>query len=90
MSLEEFGERLKVNLIKKWNQFENGKLDEDFPLYTWIEFSNKVPIAVEYKNIKLLGDKFCIHISDHPTAQILHIWPSEQEFVRIIAEGLGL
>lgn len=71
MSLEEFGERLKVNLIKKWNQFENGKLDEDFPLYTWIEFSNKVPIAVEYKNIKLLGDKFCIHISDHPTAQDL-------------------
>ncbi len=71
MNLSEYGERLKVNLIKKWNYFENEKLDEDFPLYTMIEFSNKVPIAVEYKNIKLLGDKFCIHISDHPTAQKL-------------------
>jgi len=71
MSLTEFGERLKVNLIKKWNQFTNEKLDEDFELYTMIDFSNKVPIAMEYKNIKLLGDKFCIHISEHPTAQNL-------------------
>lgn len=71
MSLTEFGERLKVNLIKKWNQFTNEKLDEDFELYTMIDFSNKVPIAMEYKNIKLLGDKFCIHISEHPTAQKL-------------------
>nr|WP_296010384.1 CRISPR-associated endoribonuclease Cas6 [uncultured Blautia sp.] len=71
MSLSEFGERLKINLIKKWNQFENEKLEEDFPFYTMIEFSNKVPIAMEYKNIKLLGDKFCIYISDHPTAQKL-------------------
>ena len=71
MSLSEFGERLKINLIKKWNQFENEKLEEDFPFYTMIEFSNKVPIAMEYKNIKLLGDKFCIHISDHPTPQKL-------------------
>ena len=53
MSLSEFGERLKINLIKKWNQFENEKLEEDFPFYTMIEFSNKVPIAMEYKNIKL-------------------------------------
>ena len=53
MSLTEFGERLKVNLIKKWNQFTNEKLDEDFELYTMIDFSNKVPIAMEYKNIKI-------------------------------------
>ncbi len=71
MSLFEYGERLKVNLIKKWNEFENEKLDEDFEFYTMIDFSNKVPVAMEYKNIKLLGDKFCIHISDHPTAQQL-------------------
>ena len=71
MNLTEFGERLKVNLIKKWNQFAHEKLEEDFELYTVIDFSNKVPIAMEYKNIKLLGDKFCIHISEHPTAQNL-------------------
>lgn len=71
MNLSEYGERLKANLIKKWNQFENEKLNEDFQLYTMIDFSNKVPVAMEYKNIRLLGDKFCIYISDHPTAQKL-------------------
>lgn len=71
MNLSEYGERIKVNLIKKWNQFEHEKLDEEFPLYSLIEFSNKVPVAMEYKNIRLLGDKFCIHITDHPTAQRL-------------------
>lgn len=71
MNLSEYGDRIKVNLIKKWNQFEHEKLDEEFPLYSLIEFSNKVPVAMEYKNIRLLGDKFCIHITDHPTAQQL-------------------
>ena len=71
MNLSEYGERIKVNLIKKWNQFEHEKLDEEFQLYSLIEFSNKVPVAMEYKNLRLLGDKVCIHITDHPTAQQL-------------------
>ena len=89
MSLSEFGERLKVNLIKKWNQFENEKLDEDFSLYTRIEFSNKVPIAMEYKNIKLLGDKFCIHISDHPTAQKLSYMAIGTGVLEMNSRGAG-
>lgn len=71
MAFEEFEERLKVNLIKKWNQFENVKLDEDFDLYMLIEVLNKGPIAVRYKEIKLLGDKLCLHIEDNATAQKL-------------------
>lgn len=71
LSLEEFENRLKSNLIKKWNAFEDARLNEDFELYTCLEFTNKVPIAIEYKNIKLLGDKIRLHIADNKTAQKL-------------------
>ena len=79
MSLSEFGERLKINLIKKWNQFENEKLEEDFPFYTMIEFSNKVPIAMEYKNIKLLGGQV-LHSYFGPShgSKSWHTWRLEQ------------
>lgn len=71
MKLEEFEERLKVNLIKKWNCFEKEKLDEDFQLYTMFEFLNDSPIGIEYKNIKLLGDKLRIQVADNKAAQEL-------------------
>lgn len=71
MSMQEFEERLKVNLIKKWNAFTNDKMDENFQLYTLIEFLNEAPIAVEYKNIRLLGDKIRIQVSDNVSAQRL-------------------
>ncbi len=69
MNLNRFEERLKVNLIKKWNCYFNDKLDENFELYTSLEFLNKIPIAMEYKNIKLLGDKIRLQIADNETAQ---------------------
>ncbi|MDD3137871.1 MAG: CRISPR-associated endoribonuclease Cas6 [Lachnospiraceae bacterium] len=71
MSISDFEERLRVNLIKKWNYFENDKLPEDFQLYTLIQFLNDGPIAMEYKGIKLLGDKLRIQIADNETAQKL-------------------
>ena len=69
MSLQAFEERLKVNLIKKWNQAQGDKLAEDFQLYTMLEFLNEAPIPMEYKNIKLLGDKIRLQIADNETAQ---------------------
>lgn len=71
MRLEEFEEQLKVNLIKKWNTFTGEKLPEDFQLYTFLEFLNETPIPMEYKNVKLLGDKIRLQISDNETAQKL-------------------
>lgn len=71
LSLEQYEERLKVNLLKKWNQFYGEKLEEDFELFTGIEFLNKRPIAVQYKEIKLLGDKLRLHVADNKTAQSL-------------------
>lgn len=71
LSLGQYEERLKINLLKKWNQFYGEKLGEDFELFTGIEFKNKCPVAIEYKTIKLLGDKICLHIAENETAQKL-------------------
>ena len=71
LSVEQYVERLKINLLKKWRQFYGGKLPEDFELFTGIEFLNKVPVKVEYKNIHLLGDKLRLHIAENETAQNL-------------------
>lgn len=69
MGIEAFESRLKINLIKKWNQLENDKIDENFQLYTLLEFSNKEPIVMEYKNVRLLGDKLRLKIADNAAAQ---------------------
>ena len=69
LSLKDFEIRLKVNLIKKYNTINNTKIDEDFDLYTSIEFKNKKPCPIKYKNIKLLGDKISLNISDDKIAQ---------------------
>lgn len=72
ISLDEYERLLKENLIKKYNEFTNQKLDENFELYTHIKFINKKPIANLYKGkIKLLGDKISIKIADNSTAQEL-------------------
>lgn len=72
MSLDEYERLLKENLIKKYNEFTNQKINEDFELYTYIKFINRKPIANLYKEkIKLLGDKISIKIADNNMAQEL-------------------
>lgn len=89
MGVEEFENRLKVNLIKKWNQFYGEKLAEDFPLYTMIEFLNDKPIGMEYKNIKLLGDKIRLRIAEHETAQKLAYMALGTGLLEMNSRGAG-
>lgn len=89
MTAEDFENRLKINLIKKWNSFCGEKLDENFPLCTFLEFKNDIPIAVEYKNIKLLGDKFLMQISEHPTAQDLSYMALGTGILEMNSRGFG-
>ena len=72
ISFDEFEQKLKSNLIKKWNAFHEEKIDEDFELYTAIELKNRKPIAMKYKNRKLLADKVQIQVADNEQAQ--KIW----------------
>ncbi|SFU78049.1 CRISPR-associated endoribonuclease Cas6 [Clostridium sp. DSM 8431] len=71
ISFEDFERRLKENLIKKYNAAFDTKIEEDFDLYTGIEFLNNKPISIQYKNIKLLGDKLSLKIADDKRAQNL-------------------
>ncbi len=81
LSLEAYEERLKVNLLKKYAILTGEKLDENFALYKMIEFKNKVPVKVPYKNINLLGDKITLYPSNDKRAQEL--------FYMALGTGLG-
>lgn len=69
LSLNEYEKKIKENLIKKYNQFFNEKIDESFPLYNFIKFDNQKPIGVKYKNITLLGDKITLNIAEDEISQ---------------------
>ena len=70
-TLDEFERRIKENLIKKYNNFTGEKCDEDFDLYTHLQFDNKGPISCPYKGVTLLGDKITLQIAQNPMAQEL-------------------
>ncbi|MDO5337102.1 MAG: CRISPR-associated endoribonuclease Cas6 [Eubacteriales bacterium] len=89
MTIDDFEDRLKINLIKKWNFLGGERIDENFLLCTFLEFKNNVPIAVEYKNIKLLGDKFLMHISNHPIAQDLAYMALGTGVLEMNSRGFG-
>ena len=65
------------------------KIDEDFDLYTVIELKNKKPIAMEYKSIKLLGDKVQIQVADNKRAQDLWYFALGVGLGEMNARGCG-
>lgn len=69
MSFDEYIARIKVNLIKKYNEYTNEKIREDFQFYTSFEMKNSKPIKIPYKDIILLGDKCDILIADDECSQ---------------------
>lgn len=70
-SISTLEERIRNNIIKKYNAFFNVKIDEDFELFTMIDLKNKKPIACKYKDISLLGDKIEFVVADNKQAQDL-------------------
>lgn len=89
LSLNDFERRLKENLIKKYNLLMNTKINEDFQLYTSIEFMNKKPVAISYKGKKILGDKISIHISDDKISQELAYMSLGTGLLEMNARGAG-
>ncbi|HJA94547.1 MAG TPA: CRISPR-associated endoribonuclease Cas6 [Candidatus Eisenbergiella merdipullorum] len=71
MKVEEFVERLKTNLIRKYNFFQNTQLEGDFCLFRKMEFINRKPVRIPQKNISLLGDKVSLTAAQNETAQEL-------------------
>lgn len=89
IKLDEFEKRLKANLIKKYNSITNSRIDEDFQLYSTIEFKNRKPISVKYKNIKLLGDKISLNIAENEMAQELAYMSLGTGIFEMNARGYG-
>lgn len=71
VSIDEYEKRLKLNLLKKYAEFTGENLGEDIELFTHLSFQNQKPIAMQMKNIKLLGDKILLEIAENDTAQRL-------------------
>lgn len=72
MTIDDYERRIKENLIKNYNTFYGKKIDEDFELFTHLEFNNRKPIAIPFKNnISLLGDKITLQVSENDMAQEL-------------------
>ena len=71
MTQMEYADRLKGNLLNKYHQFTGQQLDPEFNWFTTLEFTNRTPVSMVFKNIKLLGDKLRISIADNPSAQQL-------------------
>ena len=89
LSIEQYEERIKVNLLKKWNDFYGEKMNEDFEFINGIEFKNKCPIKIPYKNIHLLGDKFNLYISENENAQRLANLAIGVGISELNARGMG-
>lgn len=89
LSSEEYEERLRVNLIKKYNCFTGQKINEDFPLFTAIEFNNRKPIATNYKNIRILGDKINLTIADDETSQNIAHFAIGVGILELNSRGFG-
>lgn len=89
MTAEKYEERMKINLIKKWNALTGEKMEEEFSLFTGVEFLNKCPVATEYKGIKLLGDKLRLHIADNTSAQSLAYMALGTGILEMNARGFG-
>jgi CRISPR-associated endoribonuclease Cas6 len=88
-TLEIFEKRLRENLIKKYNTYFNTKLSEDFELFTFIKFENQKPIATNYKNIKILGDKITLNVAENSTAQELAYFALGTGILEMNSRGLG-
>lgn len=89
LSLEDYERRIRENIIKKYNDYFDTKLDEDFELFRRIEFDNKQPIATVYKNIKLLGDKVTFYIAENQRAQDISYFALGSALGEINARGYG-
>lgn len=89
INVEEYEERLKVNLIKKFNLFNDIKIDENFELFSFLKFENKKPIATKLKDKKMLGDKLTFNIAENEMAQELVYFALGTGIGEINARGLG-
>ena len=63
--------RIEDNLIKKYQDYYEETLELSENFIQGIEFKNYKPIGLKYKNIRLIGNKFSILVSEDEISQKL-------------------
>ncbi|GAA0725873.1 hypothetical protein GCM10008905_21880 [Clostridium malenominatum] len=88
-TLESYEKRLKENLIKKYNKFFNETINEEFEFITFLNFENMKPISMNYKNIRMLGDKLTVNIAENSMAQELAHFALGAGILEMNSRGYG-
>lgn len=88
-SVDTFERRIIGNLIKKYNKYNNVKIDEDVDIFTIITIDNKKPIATNLKNKTLLGDKLTLYVAENETAQNLAYFALGSGLLELNSRGMG-
>lgn len=89
MTVEDFQEKIKANLVKKYNQFTGASLDEDFQMFQRVEVVNRMAIGCNYKGKKLLGDKLDLFIEENDRAQELAYFALGAGILEMNSRGYG-
>ncbi|MGG5461215.1 CRISPR-associated endoribonuclease Cas6 [Clostridium sp. B9] len=89
ISLDEYKDRIKKNLIKKYNTCMGNEIGENFELISNIKFINNKPIKFNYKGINFLGDKIELEILDNEKAQLLSYMSLGTGILELNARGMG-
>lgn len=89
LTVETFEKRIRENIIKKYNDYFNTKICEDFELFNYIKFNNQKPIATNYKNIRILGDKLTLDIAENSMAQELTYFALGSGILEMNSRGYG-
>jgi CRISPR-associated endoribonuclease Cas6 len=66
---EQFFEYIRTTSIKKYEVLTGESIDKNLKLFNYSKIDNKKPIAVDFKDKKLLGDKATLSIDTDSTAQ---------------------
>lgn len=71
MSLEQYIDQLQINIVRKYNAFNEEQLPLNTKFIKKFSFRNKGPIHCRYKNVRLLGDTLEIMVEENEMAQRL-------------------
>ena len=89
LELKDFEKNLRENLIKKYNEQYGLNINQTYEWYTKLDFHNKYPIGTNYKNIRILGDKVKLEISQNETAQKLAYFATGVGLLTMSGRGFG-
>ena len=88
-SMSVIEDRVKTNLIKKYNSYFGVRLKEDASVFNTIVLKNKVPLVAKYKNKTILGDKFEIDAANDSLSQELLYFALGVGLGEMNARGFG-